>query len=164
MAQRHERDAGPAPPAEFARPFDCRRLGDGLKTLRIAAKPAERAGVARRLDLERLDALDATLELKRRRNGLIDLTGRLVADLAQRCVVTLDPVPARLDLAVHEVFGDHDSSARDGDEALPVENGYIDLGETLVQILAEGLDPYPRAPGAAFPAEGWTSGTKAGKS
>jgi hypothetical protein len=161
MVRRRDDEGDRAPPPEFSRPFDCRRLGDGLKTVRLSAKPAERAAVARRLDLERLDALDAELEMKRRRNGLVDLTGRLTAALAQRCVVTLEPVPARLDLDLHEVFGERDAPGAAADEALPVEHGYVDLGEAVVQRLAEALDPYPRAPGAAFPPEGWSTGGKA---
>lgn len=157
------RDDGRAAPPEFSRPFDCRRLGDALKTVRLSARPEERAALARRLDLVSLDALEATLELKRRRNGLIDLVGRLAADLGQRCVVTLEPVPQRLELDVHEIFGERDRAAETGDDTLPVEDGFVDLGETLVQRLAEGLDPYPRAPGAAWPAEGWSSGGKVDK-
>ena len=32
-----------------------------------------------------------------------------------------------------------------------IENGEIDLGETIVQYLGVAIDPYPRAPGAEIP-------------
>ena len=51
-----------------------------------------------------------------------------------------------------------------GQEEPPEEalDGQIDLGELAVVHLALGLDPYPRAPGAAFKAPSWVE--KDGKS
>jgi len=37
------------------------------------------------------------------------------------------------------------------DDADPIENGWIDLGEVVTETLALDLDPYPRKPGEAFP-------------
>ena len=38
----------------------------------------------------------------------------------------------------------------DEDDADPIENGWIDLGEVVAETLALDLDPYPRKPGEAF--------------
>jgi hypothetical protein len=48
--------------------------------------------------------------------------------------------------------GDVDMDAIDPDEELeePLPEGPLDLGELVAQEFAVALDPYPRAPGAAF--------------
>ena len=37
------------------------------------------------------------------------------------------------------------------DDADPIDNGWIDLGEVVTETLALDLEPYPRKPGEAFP-------------
>ncbi len=81
------------------------------------------------------------------------------------CVVTLEPVSARLEKDFTLLY-DPDAAAAQGEaegaravmvepeaeEAPePVGPHGIDLGEALAQQLAIALDPYPRAPGAALP-------------
>src|SRR5690606_34530113 len=98
------------------------------------------------------------------------LEGDLVADLAQPCVVSLQPVPVQ----IKEHFTQHFSeNAPSGDELMqraleegldffaaagddevhdPIEYGRSDAGEAVVQQLAVMLDPYPRLPDAELPA------------
>src|SRR5258708_28027390 len=89
----------PAPPAapEFSRPADVDRLPSGAGVSDLAATPAERAALARRFDLLALARLEAQVRLTRLAGGLLRLSAALSADLVQACVVTLEPVPGRID-------------------------------------------------------------------
>src|SRR3990170_2099682 len=146
---------------EFSRLVAADRLGDTAMTREIEAAPAERAAVARRLGLLALDGLTASVELRRLRGGLVRVGGRFEAAVVQACVVTLEPVPARVaaDFAVlyavrplaEERVANVAADAEDPPE--PMIDGKIDLGETVVQQVAVVLDPYPRSPGAEVPAE-----------
>ena len=151
----------PEPRGEFTRLVAADRLGDSETTREIEATPAERAALARRLGLVALDRLTASVGLRRLQGGLVRVGGRFEADVVQACVVTLEPVPARVaaDFAVlfaagpvaEERVANVAADAEDPPE--PMVDGKIDLGETAVQQLALALDPYPRAPGAEVPAE-----------
>ncbi|HEY7610899.1 MAG TPA: hypothetical protein VIF14_16845 [Alphaproteobacteria bacterium] len=147
-----------APRPEFSRRVDVSRMGRLEHRMEIKANEEERAALARRFDLVALTELAAALVLKKRGDGIVEVTGRWHARLAQRCVVTLEPVPADLADEVRLFFG---GAARAGkaqpaadpldDEGWPepIEGGVIDVGEAVVQLLAVALDPYPRAPGVA---------------
>lgn len=140
------------------------RLGGAKISESLEASPAERAAVARRLGILAVDRLVAALTVKNFGDRLLRVEGRWEATVQQACVVTLEPVSAELggwlempyeiaERSVERVGGEIvvDPEAADPAEVVPPEG--IDLGELVVQELAVGLDPYPRAPGAAVPAE-----------
>jgi uncharacterized metal-binding protein YceD (DUF177 family) len=145
---------------EFARPIAADSVGSQAQHREIVADPAERAALARRFGFLSLDRLSATLELRRQAGEIIGLTGRLMGDVVQSCVVSLAPVPAHIEADFEASYAataaaelpavDLDPLDRDGPE--PLIDGEIDLGEAVAQQLAIALDPYPRAPGAALPA------------
>jgi uncharacterized protein DUF177 involved in 23S rRNA accumulation len=145
--------AAPAAP-EFTRPVDVNRLPSGEGVYDLAATPAERAALARRFDLLALDRLEAQVRLTPLPGGLLRLSAALSADLVQACVVTLEPVPARIDDQFSLLFrpGIEEkavvlSGAAELIEPLPA--GVLDVGEAVAQQLSLVLDPFPRAPGAA---------------
>jgi len=71
----------------------------------IVAGPRERAALARRLDLQGLERLEAEIEIRPGRSrDLIVMTGRLGAEVTQTCVVTLEPVSSRLDQPIDLLF------------------------------------------------------------
>lgn len=157
MAKSRARDRAPRKPApEFSRPVDVSRMGRLEHRMEIKANPEERAALAKRFDLVELPELTAVLVLKKRGDGVFELTGRWHARLAQRCVVTLEPVWAELGEEVRLFFGEEPAAA--GADPLddegwpePIENGVIDAGEAMAQLLGVALDPYPRAPGVPAP-------------
>ena len=51
----------------------------------------------------------------------------------------------------------------DEDDADPIDNGWIDLGEVTAETLALDLDPYPRKPGEAFAEHIEDTGEPAGR-
>ncbi|MGE0119649.1 MAG: DUF177 domain-containing protein [Dongiaceae bacterium] len=146
-----------APPAEFSRPVAADQIGPQETEREIVANEVERARLAERFGLLALDRLAATLQLRRSRSGVIRVTGRFEAEVVQACVVTLEPVPARVSESFAAAFGPSPAAPAgevvivDLDEEDPAEelvDGRIDLGEVVAQQLAVALDPYPRAPGA----------------
>ena len=96
--------------------------------------------------------------------GELVLRGWLEADVVQACVISLEPVPARLRQRVERRYRSIEFSgswskhlqphgmevlADDEEEVEPVIGGMIELGEAIAEELGLALDPYPRAAGAA---------------
>ncbi len=145
---------------EFSRPFALAGLGDGEAVVEIAANPGERAALARRFGLVALGALTATVRLRRGGNGAVELDVRCVAEVVQSCVVTLEPVAARLRDAWSMSFAPPASAAlhevtvapSEEDEPEPLRGDTVDVGEVVAVHVGLILDPYPRRPGAVFDA------------
>jgi uncharacterized metal-binding protein YceD (DUF177 family) len=148
---------------ELSRPYAVERLpADGAR-FAFQASEAERAALARRFDLAALDRLEAsgTVLPSPRRAGAVEVEGRLLGELSQRCVVTFEPVPERVDVAFRRVFAPEaaeDAGAGaggevdleldpDGPEPLPA-GGVLDVGELVAEEMAVALDPHPRSPSA----------------
>ncbi|MGE0096443.1 MAG: DUF177 domain-containing protein [Alphaproteobacteria bacterium] len=158
--------AGEAPhQTEFYRPFDTGEMSEDAAEREISANDAERAALAQRFGLQALDRLSATLTVRRVRDDMFHVSGRLSAAVVQQCVVTLEPLRSSLDEPVAVTFaksrtivakgkagvtGAEGGLEDDGPETM--EGDLIDLGEAVAQQLAISLDPYPRAPGASLEA------------
>ncbi len=139
---------------EFARPVRLDTLGDGARTVTIAADPAERTALALRFDLFSLDRLEATAAITRD-GDVVTARGRIVATATQRCIATDEPVAAAVDEAfalrfvpVAAIAADELELDEQDLDTLPYEGGAIDLGEAAAQEFALALDPFPRAPHA----------------
>ncbi len=153
-------------PAEFARPVIAAKVTTSGLTERIEANETERTRLARRLELVAVEALAATVRLRRVRGEMVKVDGTLEADVVQSCVVTLEPVPAHVTESFSALFApDHllpkeeegddvdltfslEDLEADVPEAMP--GGRIDIGELVAQHLSLALDPYPRKPGVVF--------------
>lgn len=128
----------------------------------IEANEAERAALADVLDLQAIHRLVAKVGLRRLSSGLIEVKGSLESEVVQTCVVTLEPVPAKVRESFRLTFGDAqpepdlseiDIDFDDSDPPEPILDGKIDLGVIVAEQLSLGLDPYPRKDGAALPQE-----------
>ena len=156
---------------EFSFSLELHALPPSGRSYTITADADARARVAKRLDLLSLDKLTAQLEVLPHGTGAT-VTGHVDADVVQRCVVTLGPVPAHLHEVVSVKFIPPQVAKKpteeDEEELLdvaeeppePLLDGRIDLGELAVSQVALGLDPYPRAPGAAFDQAQWGGDTE----
>jgi hypothetical protein len=163
MAKPREREhaghAGKAAPRpEFSRPVDVSRIGRLEHRMSIRANADERAALARRFDLIELTELAADLVVKKRGDGLVEVSGRWRARLAQPSVVSLEPVWADLADDARLYFGGAPARRSSDVDPLdeegwpePIEEGHIDLGEAVAQMMAVALDPYPRLPEEAAP-------------
>lgn len=154
---------------KFSRPLKIGDMGQGERTAQISAEAAEREVLSRRLGLVSLDRLTAQARIQRLGGGpLVRARVNLIADVVQCCVVTLQPVAARIvddfeldfDPRVEAPVEAQKNGATGGCEVLvgldaeekpePMHDGSIDLGEVVAVHLALVLDPYPRTPGVEF--------------
>jgi uncharacterized metal-binding protein YceD (DUF177 family) len=145
------------PRNEFARPVVVEPWPEDGIAVQLSADPAELRALARRFDLLELTALSAKGRLERRAPGdEIWFVGRLEADAVQACVVSLEPVPARvrqpIERGFRKVAGPLEPGAAappglwliDDNEIEPLTGRTIDLGEVVAEELALALEPYPR--------------------
>jgi uncharacterized metal-binding protein YceD (DUF177 family) len=139
---------------DFAHRLVIGTLRDGQR-LEITADEAERAVIARRLDLLGLERFEAAVSVARKGEEL-RATGRINARVIQACVATGEPVVGEVDEEVHLLFrpepvGEPDEEIELSGEDLDVifhDGREIDLGGALADELSLVLDPYPRSPGA----------------
>jgi uncharacterized metal-binding protein YceD (DUF177 family) len=140
---------------EFSRPLRLGTVGPSGRQLHLQAEAGEREALARRFDLHGIEALTASLDLRPEPGGTIRVRGRLLAEVVQSCVVTLEPVATRVDapLDLRLLPDGQEPADEDPDSPDEIESpgDVADLGEALAEQLALALDPYPRAPGAQLP-------------
>ena len=145
-------------PPEFSRTVSIDELSTGELHRHLSASQLELAALAERFGLPGLTALEADARLRAEELGKIRVKVTFTADVLQSCVVTLEPVSARLNEEFEVVFApetgdaglDHDEIVIDVTEADPPEpliGESIDIGELVAQHLALAIDPYPRKPG-----------------
>lgn len=126
------------------------------------ATAAERAEIAALLDLLSLDALSARGTVRRLDAKRVMLEGTVEAQLAQACVITLEPVPSaifapmrvefvpRAELAARLAAAQPDSELPDQPDIEALTDGHMAIGQLAYEHLATAIETYPRAPGAAF--------------
>ena len=128
----------------------------------FVASAAERSAIAALLELPDLATLKLDYRIRSGGGGRHHLSGRLTADVTQTCVVTLEPVQARVDVPVEvdfwpeRVLAELEARAEEGagdpdaEWPEPITEGKIDIGPVIYETLATSLDPYPRREGASF--------------
>jgi uncharacterized metal-binding protein YceD (DUF177 family) len=144
---------------EFSRFIEADSVGARPVERQISANAEERAALARRFGLQAIDRLEAEFVLQRAGNGVIHVKGRVRGEVVQSCVVTLEPVPGKVEEEFAADFAavpdrpeeDEEIDFEAADPPEPIRNGHLDLGELAAEHLSLGLDPYPRAPGAELP-------------
>lgn len=132
---------------------------EGIR-VRLRGDVDDRNALVARLAVLAVDEVEAEFEIFRIADDehLIGVEGRVAAALSQSCVVTLEPLPVRIDSAVSIRFTDLDDGAddnweSDADDEDPPElatDGIIDLGDLVAQQLALEIDPFPRGDGVPF--------------
>lgn len=136
---------------EFSRELEIARVPSGGRAFAIVADAAERAALADRFDLVAIGELRASGRVAwlPGREVLV-LEGRLEAEVTQRCVRTLEPVPVRLSVPLRRSFVTQPAGTEaivvdpEADEPEPLEGGRLDLGEIAAEELVLALDPYPK--------------------
>jgi uncharacterized metal-binding protein YceD (DUF177 family) len=140
---------------EFSRIERADTIGEGERTIRIAADAAERAALAKRFDLKSVESLEAEFRLRRDTAGVI-AHGHVRAQVVQACVITDEPVPGTIDepvalrFVIDDVAGEGEIELdEDALDTMLYDGAAIDLGEAAAETMALALNPYPRGPGAA---------------
>jgi len=120
----------------------------------FAPEAVARAALAQDLGLLGLKALRLTGEITPAGRDELVLTARLLADADQACVVTLAPVPSRIDETIRRRYvaglttPEGEETEIPEDDAIEPMPEVIDLAEIAAEALALALPLYPRAPGA----------------
>lgn len=131
---------------------------EGLSEKRVANRE-ELSSLARALEILSCDALAVAYELRPSGGSKFRLQGRLEADVTQACIMTLEPVEARIEEQLDIEFRPSEMMPRPVpleaevsalEDFEPVENGTVDIGRVVYEYLSAALDPYPRKKGAAF--------------
>jgi uncharacterized metal-binding protein YceD (DUF177 family) len=146
----------------ISRTVDVAMIGAAAATKRLELGEHERTLLASALGLLDIHALTVEIELRRDRERMVHLDGRLTAEIVQACVVSLEPVRQTIDEPIALRFVEDDSGAQAkpgtvdialaGDDPPEVLSGsLIDLGPVMVEHFLLAIDPYPRAPGAEPP-------------
>ena len=136
----------------------------------ISASEQERKDVARRLALDGLDELSASLTLERQGN-IIHVSGDFKALVNQKCVISLDLLDKTVADSFEAWYADpedavslakvrHERLGAMMDAELPlleerddperIVDGKIDVGELVVQYLSLALEAYPHGEGIAY--------------
>lgn len=132
----------------------------------IEADAGQREALAEAHGLVSVDKFRAELLVAAwKRNG-VKVSGHVEADITQECVVTLDPLQARIDETVEGLFLPEDSKLgrlgfegggeihidAEGPDSPEIFSGdTIDVGALAEEFFGLGIDPYPRKSGAALP-------------
>lgn len=145
--------------------YNLARLGNAGDVVTFAADDAARVAIARWAGVLSLQRLDARIEITKLGPVRFGLNFRLLADVTQACVVTLEPVPAQIDRHFHrelhftgpvrykpgaESISDLvlDSDEEEGPEE--ISSLHYDLAVPALEEFALSLEPYPRCPGVEF--------------
>jgi uncharacterized metal-binding protein YceD (DUF177 family) len=148
----------------YSRPVRAGHIKDTPQEHVLVAGEAVRAELAARFGLPEIALLRGEFLLRHERAGIIAARLRMQAKVTQICVVTLESFEARIDeesalrfvpaASLPESEGEElDAETLEGPDEIPYTGDLLDLGEALAEQLALALDPYPRRPGAALPAE-----------
>ena len=142
---------------ELHRPVALDRIGPRGMAVDIEARQDELPAVAARLRVLALESLHCAFKLRRVGASTVEGEGALRARVTETCVVSLDPFCHDVEetFTVHFVppGAEDDDPDPEAIDQIPYTGGAADLGEAAVEQLALALDPFPRKPGAALPAE-----------
>jgi hypothetical protein len=152
---------------EWPHKVEIARLGPGPMRVSLESTEQQRRDLARRIKVNTIDKAEAKFVLERRPNShVIHVTGTVIADVVQSCVVTLEPVHTHISEEIDSWYSDEKEvvslpRVRREQEGLradaeleilgeeedpePVVEGAIDVGELAAQYLSLAIDPYPRS-------------------
>ncbi len=141
---------------EFSRPVAADAMVPGAR-FEGTASAEERAALAGRFGVEAVRSLGFRAEALTWGPSGVRLRGVAEAALTQVCVVTLEPIETRIAEPFERFFAPPEQIAQAGalldsdlDEAPEPLGAAVDVGEVAAETVALAIDPYPRAPGAAF--------------
>jgi hypothetical protein len=132
----------------------------------VDAGPEQLAALAREHRLLEVKGFHAELVLSPWKRDGIAVSGRVEGDIVQECVVTLEPIEARVEQDVSAVFVpegstlDRPAEFSGGEMVLDPEGPdspesfsgtSIDVGALAEEFFALGIDPYPRKEGVETP-------------
>lgn len=150
----------PAPTYEsFRKVVETGKLAAGAPvTTDLIMSQADRSVLAKDFGIPGVNALSGEA-LAARRAGMIEVEGRVRAELVRQCVASLDDMDEEIDETFTVIFTEHASSdpeaeaEADLDAPEPIEGGRIDLGAVLLEQLVLAMSPHPRKEEAEAPVD-----------
>ena len=144
---------------EFSRLLRVDTIGSEEENRELQPKGDEAAALAVRLGLQKLSDFKASVSVFRSMTGEIVTRGRVVADVVQTCVMSLEPVPGHVEEDFEVRFTTFPApeprdlviGPDDDEPPEPLTGESLDIGELATQQLALALDPWPRLPDAELP-------------
>ena len=115
---------------------------------KLSTNAADLQGLAERFGWVSVDHLTSELIVREVARDCWDVSGHIVGEIVQNCIVTGAPVPENIDFQIEERYvrsaeqNDHVEVGLDGAE--PIQNGAIDIGELAVQSLCLAATAWPR--------------------
>ncbi|MBV8976091.1 MAG: hypothetical protein JO261_07075 [Alphaproteobacteria bacterium] len=141
----------------LSHPYELGRLGHAGAKVEIAATPEECARIAAWAGVESVELFRAGIALRRLSSTHFVYEAALDCMLVQSCVVTLDPVPSRIERDFKRELVLSEAASHAAEPAAVDEDGREEIGSLrydlavpLLEELALAIDPYPRAPGVEF--------------
>jgi hypothetical protein len=143
------------------------RLPQNGMPLKLKANEKERLALAKAHDLISVQSFIAELLIKKWRKEGVKITGRLVAEITQDCVITLEPLISKIENEIDAVFVQEGSKlarpplSADGEIVIDYDGAdlpetfsgdAIDAGALAEEFFGLAINPYPRKPGAALQA------------
>lgn len=122
----------------------------------------ELEAIAKRLELVSLSIFDGEIKVQPEPGREISIRGMIRAEFTQNCVISGDLVATEVEFELFRMFSENadpfDGLGRDEedvidpdiDDADPIIDGHIDVGEATVEELALRIPPYPKAEGVNF--------------
>lgn len=156
---------------EFSRKVPFEDLLNEKETLELAPDAREAARLAERYSVLSVQNMKAFLKFAVQGGHKLHIKGTIIADVAQKCAVSLEPVTQHIheefeaffinnDQAVSFVQAKHQRQREIEDPEIPfldekddpeqVIDGKADLGELVAQHLSLMIEPYPRKEGVAL--------------
>ena len=146
---------------EFTIPINIAELPSSGLDIQQTLAESPRGRLADRLAVKSLNkfAIDISIRMEDKRIPCITVDGSLEATVVQSCSVTLEPVVSKFSIPVSLIFKEkvaepaHFPEEIDPTEHDPPEqiiDGRFDVGDTLVQLLAVEINPFPRKPGVSL--------------
>jgi hypothetical protein len=122
------------------------------------ATAEERQKLAEALGILCVSRLLARYRLSSMAGDAYRLTGALLADVEQACIVSLESVSETIDagfeVEFHPRVGEPENATElgilDVVDVEPLEGGIIPVGRIVYETLSSALDPYPRRQNATF--------------
>tara|TARA_Y100001970_G_scaffold251274_1_gene323875 strand:- start:69 stop:626 length:558 start_codon:yes stop_codon:yes gene_type:complete len=134
---------------EFSRVFELGDLSEKPQSFRFTAEKEECESLAARFEQQSIGGLTASLVLEWLEfDRVLSVSGNFQANVVQTCVISLEPVAAKLNEEIKLVFTHGLEPTADMpvlEEAEPLDGEIIDLGELVAEELSLALDPYPRS-------------------
>lgn len=147
--------------APFSVAYDLSKLSNAGVELDIVASDGQGKQLAEWAGVDEVRSFAAKVTLHRPSQNRFTYQAALTSEITQSCVVTLEPVHARLSLEIsrslhlskmssHAGISQGDLLNGDDEGSEEIDSPLYDLAGPLLEEFALAIDPYPRAPGVVF--------------